>query len=333
MTLLSQQKKWITTHWISIYSDPLLPFNLGYLISLKHWIPLLSNQQKYFRDKRNPSVTVGVLSWVRFFVTPWATACQAPLSRGFPRQEYWPVAIPSFRGSSQPRDWAWVSCITSLQAKSWLMRPRGSPHQWLRMEFKGLPSVIQHIYFFLIYNFKHPILMFHFSNTQGVSKKKKKTAVDLVFSGLTASTDPTGPAPTFLKQGTACLAPAPKASYLADQRWPWAAQTAGIACPAPDAGTAQGAPGGRSSGRWCWASARVPAPTHWPSGPAHGWGRSPGSPGSGRGWRTSPDGCPGKADGRPRGSHPINPHRWIHKHNQIATSRKNRLSSVSEQKV
>ena len=24
-----------------------------------------------------------------FFVTPWTIACQAPLSMGFPRQEYW----------------------------------------------------------------------------------------------------------------------------------------------------------------------------------------------------------------------------------------------------
>ena len=30
-----------------------------------------------------------VLSGVQFFVTPWAVACQAPLSMGFPRQEYW----------------------------------------------------------------------------------------------------------------------------------------------------------------------------------------------------------------------------------------------------
>ena len=26
---------------------------------------------------------------VRFFVTPWTVACQAPLSMGFSRQEYW----------------------------------------------------------------------------------------------------------------------------------------------------------------------------------------------------------------------------------------------------
>ena len=30
-----------------------------------------------------------VLSHVRLFVTPWTVACQAPLSMGFPRQEYW----------------------------------------------------------------------------------------------------------------------------------------------------------------------------------------------------------------------------------------------------
>ena len=30
-----------------------------------------------------------LLSHVRLFVTPWTVACQAPLSMGFPRQEYW----------------------------------------------------------------------------------------------------------------------------------------------------------------------------------------------------------------------------------------------------
>ena len=29
------------------------------------------------------------LSRVRLFVTPWTAACQAPLSMGFSRQEYW----------------------------------------------------------------------------------------------------------------------------------------------------------------------------------------------------------------------------------------------------
>ena len=30
-----------------------------------------------------------VLSRIRLSATPWTVACQAPLSRGFPRQEYW----------------------------------------------------------------------------------------------------------------------------------------------------------------------------------------------------------------------------------------------------
>ena len=30
-----------------------------------------------------------VLSHVQLFVTLWSAACQAPLSMGFPRQEYW----------------------------------------------------------------------------------------------------------------------------------------------------------------------------------------------------------------------------------------------------
>ena len=29
------------------------------------------------------------LSRVRLFATPWTVACQAPLSKGFSRQEYW----------------------------------------------------------------------------------------------------------------------------------------------------------------------------------------------------------------------------------------------------
>ena len=30
-----------------------------------------------------------VLRGIRLFVTPWTVACQAPLTIGFPRQEYW----------------------------------------------------------------------------------------------------------------------------------------------------------------------------------------------------------------------------------------------------
>ena len=34
-------------------------------------------------------VRVCSISHVQLFATPWTAACQAPLSMGFPRQEYW----------------------------------------------------------------------------------------------------------------------------------------------------------------------------------------------------------------------------------------------------
>ena len=45
-------------------------------------------------------------SRVQLFETPWTVACQAPLSMGIlqARVLEW-VAMPSSRGSSQPRDW------------------------------------------------------------------------------------------------------------------------------------------------------------------------------------------------------------------------------------
>ena len=55
------------------------------------------------------------LSRVGLFVTPWTVPHQAPLSLEFSRQEYRSgVSFPSWRreGFPQPRDWAWVSCIT-----------------------------------------------------------------------------------------------------------------------------------------------------------------------------------------------------------------------------
>ena len=40
-------------------------------------------------DKIGKCVVIYSLSCVRLFVTLWTVACQAPLSMGFPRQEYW----------------------------------------------------------------------------------------------------------------------------------------------------------------------------------------------------------------------------------------------------
>ena len=37
----------------------------------------------------NEPVVVSSLNFIRLFATPWTVVCQAPLSVGFPRQEYW----------------------------------------------------------------------------------------------------------------------------------------------------------------------------------------------------------------------------------------------------
>ena len=41
------------------------------------------------------------LSHVGFFATPWTVACQAPLSMGFSRQEYW-SGLPFFSPGNLP---------------------------------------------------------------------------------------------------------------------------------------------------------------------------------------------------------------------------------------
>ena len=76
------------------------------------------------QDAKCPTCTRLSLSHVRLFVTPWTIACQAPLSMEFfqARIVKW-VAMPTFRGSSQPRDRTWVSCgatrnIPQTQANS-----------------------------------------------------------------------------------------------------------------------------------------------------------------------------------------------------------------------
>ena len=83
-------------------------------------------------------------SHVRLFATLRTTACQAPLSTGFSRQEYWSglpcpspgdlpyylsyqgsprilkwVAYPFSRGNFWPRNWTGVSCIAGRFFISW----------------------------------------------------------------------------------------------------------------------------------------------------------------------------------------------------------------------
>ena len=60
--------------------------------------------------------------------TPWTVACQAPLSMGILQARIlkW-VAMPSSRGSSQPRDWTHVSCTAGRFFSIWAT---GEAHEY-----------------------------------------------------------------------------------------------------------------------------------------------------------------------------------------------------------
>ena len=43
----------------------------------------------YVRNSLGHACVLSCFSCVQLFATPWTVACQAPLSMGFSRQEYW----------------------------------------------------------------------------------------------------------------------------------------------------------------------------------------------------------------------------------------------------
>ena len=61
-------------------------------------------------------------SHVPLFANQWTAACQAPLSMGFHRQEYWIwLAISFSKGSSQLRDQTLVSCISCIAVRFFII--------------------------------------------------------------------------------------------------------------------------------------------------------------------------------------------------------------------
>ena len=74
---------------------------------------------------------LGCFRRVWLLATLWLVAHQAPLIHGILQARIleW-VAMPSSRGSSQPRDWTQVSsfsCIAGVTAMQWLPSHQGSP--------------------------------------------------------------------------------------------------------------------------------------------------------------------------------------------------------------
>ena len=73
--------------------------------------------------------------------TPWYVACQALLSMGFSRQEYWSrLPFPSPGGLPDPGT---ELRFPALQADSLPSEPPGKPRCWCVMLGKQYPSVTQ----------------------------------------------------------------------------------------------------------------------------------------------------------------------------------------------
>ena len=95
-----------------------------YLSSFPTFIHRVSNTRSFLpRSLTSCIVVVESLSCVWLFAIPWTVACKSSLSMGFLKARIleW-VAMPSFRGSSQPRDQTRVSCIAGRFFTVWAIR-------------------------------------------------------------------------------------------------------------------------------------------------------------------------------------------------------------------
>ena len=72
------------------------------------------------KEHKTEAILCAVLSRVQLFATLWTVACSAPLSMGILQARIleW-VAMPSSRGSFQPRDWTQVFHIAGRFFTDW----------------------------------------------------------------------------------------------------------------------------------------------------------------------------------------------------------------------
>ena len=85
-----------------------------------------------------------LLSRVHLFATLWTVARQAPLSRGFPRRDYWSeLPFSSSRGSPQPSDWIPVSCVSCIAGWVFTHWATGEApeHQYLPSPISGVGKI------------------------------------------------------------------------------------------------------------------------------------------------------------------------------------------------
>ena len=83
-----------------------------------------------------------VLSFVQLFVTPWTVAYQAPLSLGFPRQEYWSGSpYPSTGDPPDPRIEPASLCLLHFRRILYLLSHWENHHYMILMFFSVLRTV------------------------------------------------------------------------------------------------------------------------------------------------------------------------------------------------
>jgi len=96
-----------------------------------------------YRLSHQGSLCGCVLSRIQLFATPWAVAHQAPLSMGFPKQEYWgglpcpPSGIFLTHGSNLH-----LFCLLHWQVGSLPLVPPGKPLEGLQFTEAGTSSRI-----------------------------------------------------------------------------------------------------------------------------------------------------------------------------------------------
>ena len=84
--------------------------------------------------------------------TPWTVACQAPLSMGFPRQDY-KSGLP-FPSGDLPRDRTWVSYIAGQVFTNWAIQYM----LWLTLLLHTCSKFYHHIFYQVhIHSCHHPL--------------------------------------------------------------------------------------------------------------------------------------------------------------------------------
>ena len=131
--------KWLSfifTYILSLLDLSLTPNRLGDSPLLASHLSRSLQNFKFHLISRNFNLNqhekCQSLSCVQLFVTPWTVSCQAPLSMGFFRQEYW-SRLP-FPPPGYPPDPGIKPGSLALQADSLPPEPPGKPwnhHMWL----------------------------------------------------------------------------------------------------------------------------------------------------------------------------------------------------------